>query len=70
MSKTEYNPHLEGLEGSDMHHNLKNRPGEKGDADHAVSDAEPSDELVQAVQEADGDGPVAEALRKATDVED
>ncbi|NVK16131.1 MAG: hypothetical protein HWE35_18325 [Rhodobacteraceae bacterium] len=29
---------IDGLKGSEQHHPLKNRPGEKGEPDHAAAD--------------------------------
>ncbi|WP_044006681.1 hypothetical protein [Jannaschia sp. CCS1] len=56
-------------DGADLHHGLKNQPGEKGDADHATSDATPAEDidasLKEAVADVDDDTAIASALKKA-----
>ncbi|WP_223428126.1 hypothetical protein [Tateyamaria pelophila] len=56
------------LEGSNLHHDLKNQPGEEGNPDHAEgSENEALDEeLVETIQEADADTQIANQFRKKT----
>lgn len=54
-----------GFKGSEQHHDLKNQPGERADADHAEGEAATDKEMKQAVENTKDDGPVAEALKDA-----
>lgn len=42
---------IEGLKGSEQHHPLKNRPGEKGDPDHTDPKSEKSESKDQGKNE-------------------
>ncbi|WP_306115546.1 MULTISPECIES: hypothetical protein [unclassified Roseovarius] len=67
MSKIQYDEHLADLKGSKQHHDLKNRPGEAGDPNHAENDGELSDEVASAIAEGEGDTQIADALREAAE---
>ncbi len=64
MSNIEYDPELAKLKGSEQHHDLKNKAGEKADEDHAKSDATPSDTVVDAVSGSDDETQIADKLRE------
>ncbi|WP_295313842.1 hypothetical protein [Roseobacter sp.] len=51
------------LKGSEQHLPLKNQPGEKGDKDHAESDAKMSDETEKTVDESGSETQIADAFR-------
>lgn len=65
MSKIEYDKHLAALKGSEQHHDLKNRPGENGDPDHAKTDSELSGDVAQQIEENDESTQIAEELKNA-----
>lgn len=52
------------LKNSELHHPLKNEPGEKGDGDHADTDGNLSGKKEQTVEENDADTAIADALRE------
>lgn len=54
-----------GFKGSEQHHDLKNRVGGDGDADHASNDSETSARIEEAVKASDEDGAVSDALKDA-----
>lgn len=56
-----------GFKGSEQHHKLKNRPGDKGDADHAQEGdaAQASEKVSTSVGQADTDGAMSSALKEA-----
>ena len=51
------------LKGSEQHHKLKDREGERGDPEHAEGGAILSPELETAVAEGDGNTAIGEALK-------
>ncbi|WP_424926961.1 hypothetical protein [Amaricoccus tamworthensis] len=53
------------LKNSELHHPLKNEPGEKGDQDHAESDGNLSRKGEKTVEDNDSDTGIADALRDA-----
>lgn len=59
------------LKGSEQHHKLKNKEGEKGDPNHASDDAVSADEIDQslkdAVTEGKEDTEIGSAMGKAVD---
>lgn len=54
-----------GFKGSEQHHDLKNQPGEKGDADHASGDGEADKTIAKAVKGRSADSAVSAALKDA-----
>ncbi|WP_299417736.1 hypothetical protein [uncultured Sulfitobacter sp.] len=56
-----------GFKGSEQHHDLKDQHGEKADADHAAGDATVEKDIQDAVEDADGNGGVAGALKDAVE---
>lgn len=64
MSKVQYNEHIAALKGSELHHDLKNRPGEDGDPNHADAASEPAGkEMDEAIAESSADTAMAEDLK-------
>lgn len=54
-----------GFKGSEQHHDLKNKSGEKADPDHAEGEAAAEGEIKQAVENANDSGAVSDALKDA-----
>ncbi|WP_044025147.1 hypothetical protein [Roseobacter litoralis] len=68
MKKTSQTVSHPDLKGSEQHHPLKNRDGEKGDSDHAKSDEVLTGDTAKKVKETDADTQIADQLRDlATD---
>lgn len=70
MPKIEYDEHLADLKGSEQHHDLKGRPGEKGAPDHAQGDGTLSDEVAQHIEAADDETQIAAELKSAVKGDD
>ena len=56
------------LKNSELHHDLKNQPGENGDPDHAEDgDGKLPSDIEQAVKDGEGDNAIAAELKDAVD---
>ncbi|MBY4892864.1 hypothetical protein KUL25_08820 [Rhodobacteraceae bacterium N5(2021)] len=53
------------LKNSELHHDLKDQPGDAEDPDHADGDTQASDKIEKAVTESDDDTQIADALKRA-----
>lgn len=56
-----------GFKGSEQHHDLKNQPGESGDANHAGGDKASDGKIKDAVKGKDADSAVSNALKDAVE---
>lgn len=54
-----------GFKGSEQHHDLKNQPGESGDANHADGDTASDGEIKDGVKGENADSAVSDALKDA-----
>ena len=54
-----------GFEGSDLHHDLKDKQGEQNDADHAAQSDAADPKIAKAVEGSDAEGAVSDALKDA-----
>ncbi|WP_425093511.1 hypothetical protein [Tropicimonas sp. S265A] len=67
MSNAHRTSPIEGLKGSEQHHDLKDQPGENGDPTHADTDGELPEDIAAAIRDGEADTEIAAAMKDAVE---